>query len=120
MSCSERCETYTLGKKPNRYHNKNAVYEIQCLHCNKVYMGVTDRTIGTRMKEHFTMNKHKQTIYKHVESHGNNADDIPTITWRILHSNISHDDEWKCIEAFEIKKIKENLISGCIDRIICI
>lgn len=116
MNCSEKCETCKLGKKPNRCHNKNVVYEIECLHCNKVYIGETGRTIGTRIKEHLTMNK--QTIYKHIESHGNNAHDIPTITWRILHSSINHEDERKCIEAFEIKKRMGNLINGCIGRTI--
>jgi hypothetical protein len=83
---------------------------------SKVYIGETGRTIGTRIKEHLTMNK--QTIYKHIESHTNNVDDMPTISWRILHSNINNDDESKCIEAFEIKKTAGNIINGCMGRTI--
>jgi hypothetical protein len=56
----------------------------------------------------------KQTIYKHIESHRNNIDDMPTITWIILHSNINNDD--KCIEAFEIKKRAGDIINRCIGR----
>ena len=118
MSCSEKCETCKLGTKPNRCNNKNVVYEIPCLHCKKVYIKETGRTFGTPIKEHLTMKK--QTIYKHIESHGNNAGDISTITWRILHSNISYDDERKCVEAFEIKKRMRDLINGCFGRTISI
>jgi hypothetical protein len=107
MSCPNICETCKSGKNPNRCHNKNVVYEIECLHCNKVYIGETGSR-GNCPKEHLTMNK--QTIYKHIESHRSN-DDMPTgITWRILHSNINNDDERKCIEAFEIKKTAGNII----------
>jgi hypothetical protein len=67
-------------------------------------------------KEHLTMNK--QTMYKHIESHRSNEDDMPTITWRILHSNINNDDERKWIEAFDIKKRAGNIINGCIGRTI--
>jgi hypothetical protein len=41
MSCPNNCETCKSGKNPNRCHNKNVVYEIECLHCNKVYIGET-------------------------------------------------------------------------------
>jgi hypothetical protein len=118
MNCSNNCETCKSGKKTNRCHNKNVVYEIECRHCNKVYIGETGRTIGTRIKEHLTMDK--QTVYKHIESHMSNEDDMPSITWRILHCNINNDDERKYIEAFEINKRAGNIINGCIGRTISI
>jgi hypothetical protein len=93
---------------PTSFTNINFLHNYK--HCNKVYIGETGRTIGTRIKEHLTMNK--QTMYKNIESHRSNEDDMPTITWRILHSNINNDDERKCIEAFEIKKRAGNIING--------
>ena len=62
----------------------------------------------------------KQTVYKRIESYMSNDDDMPSITWRILHCNINNDDERKCIEAFEIKKRAGNIINGCIGRTISI
>ena len=43
---------------------KNVVYKIECSICGIVYIGETGRTIGSRIKEHLTMEK--QTVYKHL------------------------------------------------------
>ena len=67
LNCMEECETCKSGKKSNQCLRKNAVYEITCSHCGILYIGETGRTIGTRIKEHLTMEK--QTVYKHLESH---------------------------------------------------
>ena len=70
----------------------------------------------------FNFNKRDalSSVYKisMIESHRSNVDDMPTISWRILHSNINNDDERKCIEAFEIKKRAGNIVNGCIGRTI--
>ena len=52
MSCPKNCETCKSWKKPNRCHNKNVVYEIECLHCNGM-------TIGTHIKDIYN----RYTVY---------------------------------------------------------
>ena len=87
-----------------------------CLFMVKCSLMRVPIVLPTRIKEYLTMNK--QTMYKHIESQRSNVDDMPTITWRILHSNINNDDERKCIEAFVIKKGAGDIINGCIGRTI--
>ena len=104
MSCPDKCKTCKLGKRVNRCQIKNVVYEIVCLHCDRVYIGETNRTMGTRIKEYLSMKK--QTIFKPFASDNNNntKNNEQIISWSILHSNITDDKERKCIEAFEIQK----------------
>ncbi len=86
--------------------------------CGIVYIGETSRTIGTRVKEHLTMNK--QTVYKHISNHTNSRRKDPKITWKILHNNIRNHGERKYVEAVEIQKNTHNIMNGCIGRTICI
>jgi hypothetical protein len=76
----------------------------------------TSRTIGTRIKEHLTMEK--QTVFKHLSSHKKRT--ANKITWRILHSNIRNDEERRYIEASEIQNQPEDILNGCVGRTICI
>jgi hypothetical protein len=94
------------------YIRKNVVYEITCSHCGILYIGETGRTIGSRIKEHLTMDK--QTVYKHLESHKEReyAPNHNDITREILHSNIKFADE--------IHKKSHNIMNGCIGRTITI
>jgi hypothetical protein len=116
----EECETCKSGKKSNQYLRKNGVYEITCSHCGILYIGETGRTIGSRIKEHLTMEK--QTVYKHLESHKEtgHAPNHNDITLKILHSNIKFADERICIEAFEMQKKSHNIMNACIGRTITI
>ena len=82
-----------------------------------MYIGATSRTIGTRIKEHLTIDK--QTVYKHLSSHSNKQEDFQ-ITWKILHANIRNLDERKYVETVEILNYASNLMNGCIGRTICI
>jgi hypothetical protein len=116
--CPKGCETCTLTDKPNRCLYKNVVYQITCTICGIVYIGETSRTIGTRVKEHLTMNK--QTVYKHISNHTNSRRRDPKITWKILHNNIRNHGERKYVEAVEIQKNTHNIMNGCIGRTICI
>ena len=91
---------------------KNVVYEIKCVTYGTIYIGETGRTIGTRIKEHLTMEK--QTVFKHKKRTANK------ITWRILHSNIRNDEERRYIEASEIQNQPEDIMNGCVGKTICI
>ena len=105
-----------LSCKPNLCLKKNVVYKIECSICGIVYIGETGRTIGSRIKEHLTMEK--QTVYKHLESHKKSRS--PTIKWKILHANIVNDGERKYVEAFEIQKHSGDLMNGCTGRTISV
>jgi hypothetical protein len=48
------------------------VYEINCSHCGNLYIGETGRTIGSRIKEHLSMDN--QTVFKHIMSHKRKKD----------------------------------------------
>ena len=94
------------------------VYEIKCSHCGILYIGETGRTIGSCIKEHLSMDK--QTVFKHIMNHKRKQDkpNLDDITWRIIHKNIKHQGERKCIEAIEIQKHSKNIMNGCIGRTI--
>ena len=83
-----------------------------------MYIGETGRTIGSRIKEHLSMDK--QTVFKHIMSHKSKKDkpNQEDITWRIIHKNIRYNDERKCIEAIEIQKHSGEIMNGCIGRMI--
>ena len=48
LSCTIDCDTCKLSEKTNQCHIKNTVYLINCLQCQKVYVGETSRTIRIR------------------------------------------------------------------------
>ena len=75
---------------------------INCLQCQKVYVGETSRTIRTRIKEHLRMDK--QTVFIHLKTHNIDPRTVPSISWNILHKNIRYEHERKIFEAFEIRK----------------
>ena len=75
---------------------KNVVYEIKCSTCGAAYIGETSRTIGTRIKEHLTMEK--QTVFKHLLLHKKQKEN--KIIWKILHSNVRNDKETKVHRSF--------------------
>ena len=107
--------------KLNQRIGKNVVYEIKCLHCGIPYIGETGRTIGSRMKEHLSMDK--QTVFKHIMNHNkrSNKQDNPNpddITWRIIYNNIKYQGERKCIEAIDLKTFYKPNEYGCIGTII--
>ena len=82
------------------------------------YIGETSRTIGSQSKEHLTMSK--QTVYKHIASHigASNKPKCTDISWKTIHKNIKHQDKRKCIEAFKIKRLTNQIMNGCIGRTI--
>ena len=116
QDCPRGCETCKLSTKPNCCLTKNVVYEIRCSTCGAAYIGETSRTIGTRIKEHLTMEK--QTVFKHLLLHKKHKEN--KIIWKILHSNVRNDEERRCIEACEIQNYKQRIMNGCIGRTICI
>ena len=118
MNCPNKCETCKSAKKSNQCLKKNVIYEINCSHCGNLYIGETGRTIGSRIKEHLSMDK--QTVFKHIMSHKSKKDkpNQEDITWRIIHKNIRYNDERKCIEAIEIQKHSGEIMNGCIGRMI--
>ena len=122
INCSSECETCKSATKPNQCFRKNVIYEIKCLHYGIQYIGETGRTIGSRIKEHLSMDK--QTVFKHIMSHKRrNKQDKPNsddITWRIIYKNIKYQGERRCIEAIEIQKHSTNIMNCCIGRIIII
>lgn len=114
IQCSETCVTCKSALQPNRCQQKNVVYCITCINCQNLYIGETGRTIGSRIKEHLSMKK--QTVYRHIKSHGDVLCDHTAISWKILHNNIQNANERKCIEAIEIQQCSSIIMNGCIGR----
>ena len=117
LNCLDDCESCKLAIKPNRCLTKNVVYEITRSTCGTMYFGETGRTIGSRIKEHLTMDK--QTVYIHLKSHKNSIRKDLVVTWTILHANIRNHGERKYIEALEIIGHSDKIMNGCIGRTIC-
>jgi hypothetical protein len=83
-----------------------------CLKCSQLpkelYIGETGRTIGSRIKEHLSMDK--QTVLKHIMSHKRKQDkqNHEGITWRVIHKNIGYHGERKCIDNRNSKTLRED------------
>ena len=118
LTCPDECTTCQISSKTNRCQTKHTVYKITCNHCNKVYIGETARTVGSRIKEHLRMRK--QTVYTHLLTHNINLNDHDLVSWEILHSHYTNSYERKIIEALEIQKHSNNTMNGCIGRNITI
>jgi len=110
--CPDNCDTCSFSRTTNRCLTKNCVYKIKCSHCNSLYIGETNRTIGSRIKEHEQMKN--QTVYVHLATH-NNEPSLNDISWEFIHKNINEFHTRKIIETPEICKHK-NIINGCIGR----
>lgn len=118
QNCPKDCCTCKLSLKLNRCLVKHTVYRIICSHCDSVYIGETGRSTGSRMKEHLRMKK--QTVYIHLKSHNIDPQIGSPISWEIIHSNVRNYRERKVIEALEIRKHSQNIMNGCVGRILSI
>ena len=118
QKCPESCETCISAKKVNKCISKNCVYIIECMHCHLIYIGLTSRTVGSRIKEYLRMKK--RTIYQYIFKH-TNTPMLKDISCDILHNNIPQHQTRKIIEALEIsKKNTETIMNGCIERVLTI
>jgi len=113
---------YTIPKKLNNIIikgkdkldtklNTGVVYKINCMHCDKAYIGQTKRHLETRIKEHRSNIKKPTGSYSVVTNHrlSENHDfkwDEPTI----LHKE-NNRRKREIAEMFFIKKFKKKDIS---------
>ena len=69
------------------------MYLIKCNLCGAVYVGQTQRTLKSRIKEHISDTK--SFIYLHMSTYGN--DNISNFKWKILTT--------ECLKKYVPKKL---------------
>ena len=129
---------YTNNKDKARLLNKSHVaYKFICPGCQSSYIGITDRTLLTRTREHAVTDK-ESAIYKHLRTcehlafiHNlvNLPDTLNNITTLTISGNneyaisvvqnnttlLDYDDNWNLLlykEAFHIKRQSSSLNNG--------
>ena len=115
--CPDNCDTCSAAKVAKRCLVKNCVYKIDCRHCHLIYIGESSRTIGSRLTEHIRMQKH--TVYVHLATH-KKSPSLGDISWEVLHHDIQAFNTRKIVEALEIRKHENNIINGCMGRVLSI
>ena len=93
-----------LKPEKTRAETKNAVYGIQCITCQKIYMGETGQKICQRIKQHESDVRRKvktNGIYHHLKENPNHV-----IDWD-NQKIIMKESDWR------LRKIKESVLIDC-------
>ena len=91
---------------------KSGIYEIECSHCNRKYIGQTKRNIEIRFKEHVAHFKNhrfdKSSVAHHIfeTGHGIKIEDLK------LLKEVASIKELNCYESIHILKNRENLLNS--------
>jgi hypothetical protein len=90
-------------------NQKSGIYSIQCMDCDKCYVGQTRRNIGIRFKEHLRNIKNqedeKSPLAEHVLGTNHNINSIK------LLKQVNNSQELNVREAIEMTKNKNNLLN---------
>jgi len=112
LLCKANCATCPTAIKKDMCMRKFAVYHIQCLHCQCVYIGETERTVGTRIKEHLGRDLNSKVV-KHMKKCC--PADPDNIAWKILSFHRSPSNR-KTAESLHRLKETAQFIEGCESR----
>ena len=77
-----------------------AVYQLDCPQCDQSYIGETERTLGTRLKEHLRHSDNPTAVREHMNKTGHSVTDQDVKV-------IGREDQWlkrKITEAVAIRK----------------
>ena len=109
LTCNNQCDTCKISEKKNHCYCKNVIYKINCLLCDRVYIGETSRCIKTRIKEHLPTKT--SAVYNHfLDCHN---DTRKQISWSILHFGLHNFKKRMIVEAMHIRKHRHSLMNGC-------
>jgi len=114
QQCKPTCISCKCAVVKGKCLRKCVVYKIECLHCDKIYIGETHRTINSRIKEHIGEDK-KSKVYQHLLNCCNPS--TSNIRWKIL-GHYSGRNKRLAAEAFHQKKEHLNLMDGCESKIV--
>ena len=80
---------------------KNCVYEIICSICRATYIGETQRTMKSRLKEHTSVSS--SNVYRHLRETQGQAE-ITMVTWSVVHRGLVN---WKLRQKIEAMTIAQ-------------
>lgn len=106
----KRCPMNCLSCKSAKYENtcniKFVIYEISCEICHAIYIGETKRPIGQRILEH--INTTTSAVRNHFDKEHTGRQTENSITWRILHRNLTSTQKRLLTETMYINKFRDN------------
>ena len=107
--CPEKCWTCAMSIKKDCCFKKFAVYELCCSLCDCRYIGQTNRTMKSRLREH--CKTASSAFYQHAFSE-HQAPPESILKWRILRTerNLS---KRKALESIFISRERHKLVNGC-------
>ena len=93
------CVFCANASKNDSCMTKMCVYSIQCRLCEAEYIGETQRTMRSRLKEHVSVTS--SNVYRHLQqTHGKT--DISCVTWAIVHRSLRFWNIRQRVEAMTI------------------
>ena len=105
--CPEPCLACRTAARQGACYTKNAVYQVTCSICKAVYVGQTERTMGSRITEHIKgPNSH---VHLHMATHG--IDHKTAFTWRVLATH-PYATTRLALEALFIRRTDQKM-NGC-------
>ena len=81
------------------------IYQVDCPRCDEFYIGETERTLGTRLKEHQTASDKPTAVREHTERTGHQVQDKDI-------SVLDREDQWhrrRIREAVRIRRFQPGL-----------
>ena len=97
---------------PEYLHDQELyIYIVSCDICKLNYIGETQRTLNTRIKEHFTINN--SAVKQHNIVYHPGSDPFNIFTFNTLHTNLSNYSMRMYVEALYINKFSNTLMNGC-------
>ena len=106
--CPSDCSSCILKQKDSdSCFEKNLIYQITCNLCNNVYFGETCRMIGTRIREHVSMNNPSAVKDHFILSHPQRP---VSVVWRVVHRSQRRYYNRKCLERQYINSVSEDLL----------
>ena len=110
QKCPKGCKSCTTSSREGTCFQKFAVYKITCNICGRAYIGLTARTIRSRILEHIASDN--SYVHRHMIDHG--SIDSMNFTWRIL--TVIRDNFYRySAEALYIKKQQPSLNSSIVN-----
>lgn len=107
--CEASCWSCQIAVKTGKCYWKHVVYQITCDICSKLYIGQTERTMRSRLREH--VQSEESAVYQH-STIAHQTFPSETIHWKILEVERNNSLR-KSLESLYIKSYQSSLMNNC-------